>query len=111
MIGFWMCIALAPIFAGLALLFACMKERAAGLLTGFNELSPQEQASYDRAWIARDHRNLFLWSAVAMLAGAIGSLLVSGLFAVAAYAIWLFLQFRGFHWDARKAYAKYKLPS
>ena len=109
MIGFWMCIALAPVFAILALLFACMKEHAAGLLAGFNELLPEEQAAYDRAWIARDNRNLFLLSAIAMLAGALGSLLVSGLFAVAAYAIWLFLQFRGFHWDARKAYAKYKL--
>ena len=108
MIGFWMCVVLAPVFAGLALLFACMKERAAGLLAGFNELSKQEQAAYDRAWIARDNRNIYLLSAAAMLAGAIGSLLLSGFFAVAAYAIWLFLQFRGFHWDARKAYAKYK---
>lgn len=109
MIGFWMCIALAPVFAGLGLLFACMKGSAAGLLAGFNELPAQEQASYDQAWIARDNRNTYLLSAAVMLAGAIGSLLVSGLCAVAAYAIWLFLQFRGFHWDARKAYAKYKL--
>ena len=109
MIGFWMCIALAPVFAGLALLFACMKEHAAGLLAGFNELPPQEQAAYDRAWIARDNRNLYSLSAAAMLIGAIGSMLVSGIFAVAAYAVWLFLQFRGFHWDAHKAYAKYRL--
>ena len=109
MIGFWMCIALAPVFAGLGLLFACMKEHAAGLLAGFNELPAQEQAHYDRAWIARDFRDVYLLSAVAMLAGAFGSLWVSNLFAVAAYALWLFLQFRGFHWDARKAYAKYRL--
>ena len=109
MFGFWMCIALVPVFAVLALLFACMKERAAGLLAGFNELSREEQAAYDKAWIARDCRNLYGLSALAMLAGAVGSLLVSGLCAVIAYAVWLFLQFRGFHWDARKAYAKYKL--
>lgn len=109
MIGFWMCVALAPVFAGLALLFACMKERAAGLLAGFSELSPQEQTSYDRARIAQDNRNLYSLSAAAMLAGAIGSLLISGVCAVAAYAVWLFLQFRDFHWDARKAYAKYKM--
>ncbi|MCH5287376.1 MAG: DUF3784 domain-containing protein [Christensenellaceae bacterium] len=109
MFGFWMCIALVPVFAGLALLFACMKERAAGLLAGFNELPAQEQLAYDRTRIARDNRDCYLLSAAAMLAGAIGSLLLSGLFAVAAYAIWLFLQFRCFHWDARRAYAKYKL--
>ena len=109
MIGFWMCIVLAPVFAGLGLLFVCMKERAVGLLAGFNELLPQEQAAYDRTRIARDTRNIYLLSAVAMLVGAIGSLLVSGLFAVAAYAVWLFLQFRDFHWDAHKAYAKYKI--
>ena len=109
MIGFWMCIALAPVFAVLGLLFGCMKERAVRLLAGFNELSPQEQAAYDRTRIARDTRNVYLLSAAAMLTGAIGSLLVSGLLAVAAYAVWLFLQFRGFHWDARKAYAKYRL--
>ena len=109
MIGFWMCIALVPVFAGLGLLFACMKAHAAGLLAGFNELPAQEQASYDQAWIARDNRNLYLLSAAVMLIGALGSLWVSNLFAVAAYAVWLFLQFRDFHWDARKAYAKYKL--
>ena len=109
MIGFWMCIVLVPVFTGLGLLFACGKEHAAGLLAGFNELPAREQANYDRAWIARDFRDIYLLSAAAMLVGALGSLCVSGFFAIAAYAVWLFLQFRDFHWDARKAYAKYRL--
>ena len=109
MIGFWMCIVLVPVFAGIGLLFGCVKERAVGLLAGFNELSKEEQRGYDRARIARDTGSSYLLSAAVMLIGAIGSLLVSGLFAVAAYAVWLVIQFRGFHWDARKAYRKYKI--
>ncbi len=107
-LGFWMCIVLAPAFAVLGLLFGVLKERAAGLVSGFNTLPKEEQKLYDKARLAKDMRNsLFLWAFV-MLAGAVGTYFVSGYFAGIAYAVWAVLFFREVHLDARKAFGKYR---
>ena len=60
----------------------------------------------ERMW--RDQRNnFFIWAAV-FAAGAALSLLVSQGFAIAAFVVWLVLFLRDVHFDAEKAFAKYK---
>ena len=49
----------------------------------------------------------FLWGVI-MLLGAAASWWLSGYAAIAAYGVWLILFFRDVHWDAEKAYEKYK---
>lgn len=47
-IGFWMCIALGSGLGFLALVFGIMKENAAKLVAGFNDLPKKEQEQYDK---------------------------------------------------------------
>lgn len=102
-----MCIALGSGFALLTLVFEIMKENAAKLVAGFNDLPKKEQERYDKARMIKDMRNDFIIWTIVMLVGAIGSYVVSSFVAIIAYIIWLILFFKNFHWDARKAFAKY----
>lgn len=106
-IGYWFCIILVPCFALIGLLFGIFKENAAKYVSGFNSLPQKEQELYDKALLAKDMRNsCFLWALI-MLAGAIGSLLLSACFAILAYVVWGILFIKDIHIDARKAFKKY----
>lgn len=108
-IGFWMCIVLVPVFLIIGILFAVFKEKSVRFISGFNFLSKEEQAKYDRAHIARDMRNsCFIWAAV-MLAGAVLCFLLTPYMAIGAYLVWSILVFREIHFDVYKAYEKYLL--
>ena len=108
-VGFWLCVILVPCFFAVGLLFLIFKDKAAKFVSGFNTLPEKEQALYDRASISRDIRNAcFLWAAI-MLVGAVGSLLLTPYFAIAAYGVWGILFFRDIHFDAHKAFEKYLL--
>lgn len=102
-----MCTALGLGCALLAVAFGIMKENAAKFVAGFNDLPKKEQEQYDKARMIKDMRNDFIIWTVVMLVGAIGSYVVSSFVAIIAYVIWLILFFKDFHWDARKAFAKY----
>ena len=107
--GCYFCGILVIPFATIGVLFAVFKERAASFVSGFNSLPKKEQALYDKARISRDVRNqCFAWSAI-MLTGAALSYLVSPYMAVPAFVLWLILFFRDVHFDARKAFEKYRI--
>ncbi len=106
-IGAITCSLLGWLFLLLWLLFAALGERAALLISGFNTLPPEKRAQYDISRMCRDQRNAFLLWAAVLAAGAVLSLLISQLFAVAAFAVWLVLFFRDVHLDAEKAFGKY----
>ena len=83
-LGFWMCGVLVFPFLIMGVLFAIFKERAAKFVSGFNSLSREEQALYDKAKISRDIRNqCFTWSAI-MFVGAILSYIVTAYIAIPA---------------------------
>lgn len=107
-IGAVMCSLLGGLFLLMGALFAALKEKAAMLISGFNTLPPEKRALYDTARMSRDQRNSFLLWAAVLAAGAALSLLVSQGFAIAAFAVWLVLFFRDVHFDAEKAFAKYR---
>lgn len=56
-IGFWLCGVLVITFSIIGVLFAIFKEKAAKFVSGFNLLSKEEQALYDKAYLSRDIRN------------------------------------------------------
>lgn len=106
-VGCWACGVLDIPFGIVGILFAIFKAKAAKFVAGFNSLSKEEQALYDKAYISRDIRNqCFLW-AVIMLIGAILSYFVTPYMAILAFIIWLFLFFKDVHWDNHKAFEKY----
>lgn len=108
-IGFWSCIVLAIPFAVLGVLFTVFKEKAAKFISGFNSLSKEEQALYDKTCISRDMRNqCFTWTAI-MIAGAVLSYFITPYLAIPTYIIWLILFFRNVHFDTHKAFGKYLL--
>ena len=107
-IGAITCSLLGGLFLLLWLLFAALGERAALLISGFNTLPPEKRAQYDVSRMCRDQRNAFLLWAAVLAAGAALSLLISQLFAVAAFAVWLVLFFRDVHLDAENAFGKYR---
>ena len=83
--------------------------RAARFVSGFSSLSPQEQAQYDQARLARDTgNNLFLWAGI-MLVGAVLSALFGPYLAIPAYLVWGVLFFGQVHLDVYKAFESYKL--
>ena len=93
----------------MALIFFIGKEKATGLLAGFNNLPKKEQAQYDRARMAKDTARDFAVWAVIMLAGTMASWLISQYAAFLAYLVWIVLLCKDIHMDARKAYRKYLL--
>ena len=97
-VAFWLCAVLVvPVlvvpFAITGILFGIFKEKAAKFVAGFNTLSKEEQALYDKAYISRDIRNqCFTWSVI-MLIGAVLSYFVTPYMAILAYIIWLIVFF------------------
>ena len=55
--GFWSYIIFLILFVIIGVLFAGLKEKAAQFVSGFNLLSKEEQALYDKAYISHDIRN------------------------------------------------------
>jgi hypothetical protein len=107
--GFWMCGVLVIPFAIIGVLFAIFKEKATKFVSGFNSLSKEEQALYNRAYISRDTRNqCFVWATI-MLIGAALSYFLTPYMAILAFIIWLVLFFKEVHFDAHKAFEKYLL--
>lgn len=108
-IGFWFCGVLVIPFFIIGVLFAVFKEKGAKFVSGFNSLSKEEQALYDKAYISRDIRNkCFIWSAI-MFIGAVLSYFVTSYMAIPAFVIWLILFFKEVHIDTHKAFEKYLL--
>ena len=108
-IGFWACGVLVIPFGIVGILFVIFKEKATKFVAGFNSLSKEEQALYDKAYISRDIRNqCFIWSGI-MLIGAILSYFITPYMAILAFIIWLFLFLKDVHWDNHKAFEKYLL--
>ena len=108
-IGFWLGGVLVIPFSIIGVLFAIFKEKAAKFVSGFNSLSKEEQALYDKAYISRDIRNqCFIW-AVIMLIGAVLSYFLSPYMSIPTFVIWLILFFKDVHFDTHKALEKYLL--
>ena len=96
------------LFLLLGILFAALGERGVRFISGFGSLPPEKRKLYDTERMWRDQRNnFFIWAAV-FAAGAALSLLVSQGLAIAAFVVWLAFFLRDVHFDAEKAFAKYK---
>lgn len=108
-IGSWLCGVLVIPFSVIGVLFAVFKEKAAKFVSGFNSLSKEEQALYDKAYVSRDIRNQFFLWAVIMLIGAVLSYFLTPYMAIPVFVIWLFLFFKNVHFDTHKAFKKYLL--
>ncbi len=107
-IGLTLCILLCALFLLLAIIFGVSKNRGAVLISGFNDLPKQEQDKYDKAKMSKDMRNsLCIWSAIFAI-GAILCYFITSYFAILAFVIWLFIFFRHVHFDAEKAFEKYR---
>lgn len=107
--GFWCCAAAALLFALFGLLFACLGERAARLVSGFNDFPAEKQALYDRSRLVRDMRRDFFRWALVLCAGALLAQWLSPWCALAGWAAWAVLFLRSVHFDADKAFEKYRI--
>lgn len=108
-IGFGICGVLVIPFLIMGVLFAIFKEKATKFVSGFNSLSKEEQALYDKAYISRNMRNqCFTWTAI-MFIGAVLSYFVTSYMAIPAVIIWLIVFFKEVHLDNHKAFEKYLL--
>ena len=97
------------LFLLLGIVSAALGERGVRFISGFVALPPEKRALYDTERMWHDQRNsLFIWTAV-FAAGTALSLLTSQYFAVAAFIVWLALFLKDVHFDAEKAFEKYKL--
>ena len=103
------CYVMAMIFYIIALIFVIKKEKAAGLISGFNSLPKEEQKNYDIARMVLDIRaNLQTWATLFLFGGVI-TYMVGQWLTMAVFAIWLYLFFKQVGLDARKTFEKYRL--
>ncbi len=107
-IGFFVCIVSSLLFCLFALIFTFLKGKSAMLISGFNTLSKEQRASYDKEKMCKDQRNTFLLWSVILGTGAILSYFISEYAAPAAFAVWLVVFFKDVHLDEEKAFGKYK---
>lgn len=107
-VGMIICLVLAASFGLLAVLFTCLGEKGAMLISGFNTLPEEERKKYDKKRMCREQRNAFALWCLICLAGGILSRLLGGYMAVLALAVWLIVFFKDVHIDAKKAFARYK---
>ena len=102
------CASLSLIFLILAGLFIMLGDKGAMFISGFNTLSKDERELYDKQQLVQATRNsLLLWSIILGI-GAVLSYIVSSYAGVISFIIWIFLFCKDLHWDARKAFEKYK---
>ena len=97
------------LFLIFAIIFAVKKEKACKLIGGFNFLTEEQQARYDRAAIARDYQKLFTWWTVGAFVFAALCLWFTWWAMGAAIALFLFSIGKDMHIYADKAFEKYKL--
>lgn len=108
-IGAITCVLMAGIFFAFAIIFTLLKEKGAILISGFNSLSKEQRKKYDELKMSKDMRNsLFIWSAI-FVVGGILSYFFSTYIAIVSFAVWLILFFKEVHFDAQKAFGKYRL--
>ncbi len=107
-IGVMVCMVMAGFFLLLAVVFMVLRERAAILISGFNALPKTEREKYDRAKMSKDMRNAFWLWFVIFVAGGVVCYFVWAYFAVVCFATWSVLFFRMAHFDAKKAFEKYR---
>jgi len=97
------------VFLLFAVLFFRKKEKACGLIAGFNSMTERQQAQYDRAAIARDYGRLFaLWTAGAFLF-ALLCLFFGWIPFALAMALLLLSLIPHMHLWAENAFKKYKI--
>lgn len=107
--GSMACYVMAMIFYVIAFIFVIKKEKAAGLISGFNSLPKEEQKNYDTARMVLDMRaDVQTWATLFLFGGVI-TYMVSQWLTIAVFAIWFYLFFKQVKLDAHKAFEKYRL--
>ncbi|UZP68963.1 DUF3784 domain-containing protein [Desulfovibrio mangrovi] len=107
-IGTITCLAMAAPLAVCAILFTLLGEKSSMLISGFNTLSKEERAQYDRKALCKDVRNrLFLWTAL-LTAGALAAHLLHLYCGVAALVLWLILFLKGVRATPEAAFKQYR---
>lgn len=105
---FYTCLILSVIFLIIAGVLTILGDKGAMLISGFNTLSKAQRDLYDKSRLVKSMRNsLLLWVLILGI-GAILSYFISQYFGVISFIIWIIVFFKDFHWDAQKAFEKYK---
>ena len=97
------------LFLVFAVVFAVRKEKACRLIGGFNFLTEEQQARYDKAAIARDYQKLFTWWTVGAFIFAVLCLWFAWWAFGAAFVLFLLSLGKDMHIYADKAFEKYKI--
>ncbi|MHC1750903.1 MAG: DUF3784 domain-containing protein [Cellulosilyticaceae bacterium] len=105
---FYACLSLSVIFVITAGLLTILGDKGAMLISGFNTFSEAQRNLYDKNKLVKAMRNSLLLWALILGIGAILSYLGSQYFGIISFIIWLIVFFKDFHWDAKKAFEKYK---
>lgn len=96
------------LFFMIGLIFACLKDKACILISGYNFKSKKQREQYDEKRLSADMRNqCFLYSLI-FLIGSITTYLISSYCFGITLVIWLVIFFKGVHFDDEKAFGKYK---
>lgn len=99
---------MAGLFGLLGMIFLIFKEKACGLISGYNFKSRKEREEYDEVSLSKDERNFFFICAIIFLIGAVISIFIGPLSFWIAFVVWLVYFFKNVHFDSEKAFAKYK---
>ncbi|AWK52969.1 hypothetical protein DIC82_19105 [Clostridium beijerinckii] len=99
---------MAGIFLLIGMIFLILKEKACGLISGYNTKTKEEREEYDEARLSKDERRFFFIYAMIYLIGAVLSLFGGAVCFWIAFVVWFVLFIKNVHLDAEKAFGKYK---
>lgn len=105
---FYACISLSVIFLIIAGLLTILGDKGAILIGGFNTFSKSQKDLYDKSKLVRAMRNSLLLWVLILAIGAVLSYFVSQYLGIISFIVWIIVFFKDFHWDAKKAFEKYK---
>ena len=87
-IGTIICVLMAITMLLISLPFFIGREKAAGLVAGFNTLSEEEQKQYDKKKISKGHAIIFVVSSIIFVVGT-GLSLLNQWLALISFLVWL----------------------
>src|SRR5699024_6945432 len=99
---------MAIMFFGFGIIFAIGKEKASGLIAGYNFKSKEERKKYDEKQMSLDMRNFFFICSLILLIGTIGTYLFSVIWFWISLTIFIIYLFKNIHIDDEKAFGKYR---
>lgn len=99
---------MASLFFVIGFIFAVLKEKAAGLIAGYNFKSKEERKKYDERRMTRDLRDTYFIYGANFLVGTVATYFGGPVFFWISFVIFIAHVFKNLHINSEKEFGKYR---